>query len=100
MNLRECEAGELQRTFEALCAPFVIDCELHASVNACGFIGGELVPEFGSLLVFTAPFRQKREFAAGLPVVLPWQATVNGLRARGMRSLGIAAPLQITRESE
>jgi hypothetical protein len=33
-NLSERKAGELQRSFQALRAPFVINCELHASVNA------------------------------------------------------------------
>src|SRR5258706_2184000 len=99
-NLREPETSELQRTFQALCTAFVINCELNASVNACGFIGGKLVPEFGGLLVFAAAFCQQRQFAARLPVVFFREAEINGLRARGVGPLGIAAPLQITRESE
>jgi hypothetical protein len=92
-NLRERELGELQRGFQTLCTPLVMDCELHAGVNACGVIGGKLVPDFGSLLVVAAPFCQQREFAARLPVVFPGQAEIDGLRAGGVRSLRIAAPL-------
>jgi hypothetical protein len=70
-NLREREVGELQRIVQALCTALVMNCELHACVNACGFVGGKLVPEFGGLLVFAAPFRQERQFSARLPVVFP-----------------------------
>jgi len=73
---------------------FVVNGQLFASVNAVVHIGNDLQPDLGGARVFAAALGHQRKIAARLRAKFRWQPHRQGLCARGMRPIGIAAPLQ------
>jgi len=73
---------------------FVVNGQLFASVNAVVQIGNDLQPDLGGARVFAAALGHQRKIAARLRAEFRRQANRQGLRARGMRAIGVTAPLQ------
>ena len=57
-------------------------------------IGNHVQPYLGGALVFAAALGHQRKIAARLRAEFRRQANRQGLRARGMRAIGVTAPLQ------
>ena len=100
LKLCQAEPGKFRRARRILCAALVMNGELFASQNAIFWVSGELDPECRCGSVIAAAFGKQRKLAAGARAELGGKTEVERLRASDMSAIGIAAPLQKTRQPE
>jgi len=73
---------------------------LFAGINAVVQIGNDFQPDLGGTRVFAAALGHQRKIAARLRAKFRRQAHRQSLCARGMRPIGVSAPLQKLREPQ
>src|SRR5260370_40498306 len=95
-----CQLGKLTRFCQVFGAPFIVNGQLFAGLNAVVRIGNSFLPDLCCAPMFTAGLEHKRKFAPRFRAEFLRQTQFQRLHTREMRAIVLPAPVQESGESE